>query len=117
MVLPRNKSPNYTLTLRLLEEGDLTYYLLAADLGIELRNAREYLKLAKREGKAHVDRWEKHGQFGNGPPVPTYRYGEGEDAPRLAPMTGAEAKRKQRSDPLRRVERRWRHNERTTTDQ
>lgn len=115
MVLPRNKSPNYTITLRLLKEGDLTWYLLAADLGIELRNAREYLKLAKSEGKAHVTKWEKHGLFGNGPPVPVFTYGDGEDAPRPTPMTCAESMRRQRANPLRKLERRM--YERAAADQ
>lgn len=108
MVRPRSESPNFVLTLRYLEEQDLTPYLLATKLGINVRNARAYLKLAKDQGKAHVVEWCKHGQFGNGPPVPKWAAGKGVDAVRPQPMTGTESMRKQRSNPLRRVERKLR---------
>lgn len=117
-MVPRSKAPEYALTLRWLDDGfDITAYKLATILGVDVRNAREYLKMAKREGKAHIVGWERHGQFGNGPPVPIFNGGAGDDALRPLPMTSAEGKRKQRANPLRKIERRWRSNERPTTDQ
>lgn len=83
---PRAEQPAITLILRMLEESELSAYVLAQRLGIDVRNTRQYMALLHQDRKVHIAAWEKAGIHGNGPPVPVWALGKGIDAQRPIAM-------------------------------
>lgn len=93
---PRIESPNLILLLAALRRGEQHTFRTAADLlGLHLRNAREFITLARETEGVYVARWARDRQ---GPPYPVLAWSmhDREDAIRPIPA------KRQRANRLRR---------------
>lgn len=81
--------------LELLAQGPLDKHQLVERAFCDLRTAARALKALHEDGLIHIICWER----GHGAPIPTYRWGSGEDARRPKAATCAEKARKRRSNP------------------
>ena len=76
-------SAAYGVLKQALERGP-NHALALADLtGVSYRRVHEFCRVMHAEGKIHITNWRKVER--NGPPVPIYAWGEGEDAERPKP--------------------------------
>lgn len=93
---PRSESPNLVLLLAALRRGEQHTFRTAADLlGLHLRNAREFITLARETEGVYVARWARDRQ-GPAYPVLAWSMHDREDAIRPIPA------KRQRANRLRR---------------
>lgn len=94
-MLPRSMNPTMARVRREFESGSkLTFHDLEARCFIDARNAREYLKILYSDKEIRVASWRRDSP--QGPWVPEYLWGPGEDAIKPHIQTTAERKRKRR---------------------
>jgi hypothetical protein len=98
-MLPRRQQPSYGRIRELFEAGErLSAHDVEARVFIDVRNAREYLKLLRQDGVIRIVAWRRDSPHGL--PTPVFGLADGKrDTPRPKPMTGVEKSRKRRKDP------------------
>lgn len=106
-MLKRLESPTWILMMRELQSERLTVFELAERVNVTPHNVRHYLREAHEKGLVRIVGWTRRSALECGRAFPVYTYGRGPDAPKPVGLTPMERKRKERENPLRRLERQW----------
>lgn len=106
-VIKRLESPTWVLIERELRNEPLTVFEISKRVCVTPHNVRHYLREAHERGIIRIVGWTRRSALECGRAFPVYVYGRGADAPKPVGLTPAERKKRERANPLRRLERRW----------